>query len=728
MATVPTVETPEVAPSGAPNVRQNIDVSPGAFGGIQAAQNEALGGSVLRAGDELARISYYQQNIANRGRIDDAKAQALGAQTDLAYGNPNDPSVPAGFRTLHGQGALGTMPDGTDIDSYYTGLYRKKIEGIGATLTPYQRNLFTTEMAPHIATFRNAVVEHRVQENQNFNLGSQSDLIDGSKANAVTNYGNDAAIADAANTAAGAATRIVQLTGKGSASDASAKVASNIHLSTIEAALSDGNTERALALFQAHNHAPAGPLDTTGMTAADLLTAGGKIKVINAGQQAITATQTALTQFAPQFAPTDFDRLKGVVRGIESNGRDTNPDGTPLASPKGAKYAMQVMPATAANPGFGIAPAAADTPAEYNRVGEAYLGAMVQKYGNIGPALAAYNAGPGAVDAAMKTAQAAKTPDAWLSFLPKETQAYVQKGSALYGAGEGAPAVPAKADFVTAALNALPPGASPQTQDITRQHAEHQYASLLDGRKQTLDKAVTDVQQALLANGGDFTALDPTLRMRVNSLDPKAVPELQKYAENIANPPQKTNMAAYNAAVTYPSELAKMSDVQFEQFQRANFAPAQQKEMADLRASILTGKISAGVESLNTPALNTVLQARLADLGIDAKPKPTDTKGNARVGAIQQFVRDDIYQQQQQIGRKMLPEEIEKRVNTLFAKNVDLPGLLYGTNNANLLSMKAGDIPSTDRDALKSRFTAAGVANPTDTQMLNAYWKTKNAR
>jgi hypothetical protein len=95
-----------------------------------------------------------------------------------------------------------------------------------------------------------------------------------------------------------------------------------------------------------------------------------------------------------------LDSLERALVQQESGGRDYQKDGkTPVVSVKGAKYAWQVLPSTAANPGFGIKPAASDTPEEYNRVGKELLEALVKHYdGDQVLALGAYNTGQGTVD------------------------------------------------------------------------------------------------------------------------------------------------------------------------------------------------------------------------------------------------------------------------------------------------------------------------------------------
>lgn len=100
--------------------------------------------------------------------------------------------------------------------------------------------------------------------------------------------------------------------------------------------------------------------------------------------------------------------------------------GNPNAvSPKGARGLMQVMPATARAPGFGIRPSNG-TPEDDVRVGKEYRRAMQKRYGG-DPALmwSAYNAGPGRTDAAR-----ARYGDDWLRYMPRETQDYVRKNIA----------------------------------------------------------------------------------------------------------------------------------------------------------------------------------------------------------------------------------------------------------------------------------------------------------
>lgn len=113
------------------------------------------------------------------------------------------------------------------------------------------------------------------------------------------------------------------------------------------------------------------------------------------------------------------------IRDIESGNRDYDKFGRPVVSPKGARFAAQVMPATSGDPGFGVKPAANASAAEFNRVGRDYFAAMKNKYGNSELAAAAYNAGPGRVDRILQKAK--ETGRNWKEMLPAETQKYLDK-------------------------------------------------------------------------------------------------------------------------------------------------------------------------------------------------------------------------------------------------------------------------------------------------------------
>lgn len=124
----------------------------------------------------------------------------------------------------------------------------------------------------------------------------------------------------------------------------------------------------------------------------------------------------------PAAFPVDSATLNHITMMSESGG---NPN---AISPKGARGLMQVMPATARDPGFGIRPSSGSQSDDV-RVGQEYLQAMVQRYGgDLRKSWAAYNAGPGRVDGLI-----GKYGDDWLQYAPAETQAYVARNMRALG-------------------------------------------------------------------------------------------------------------------------------------------------------------------------------------------------------------------------------------------------------------------------------------------------------
>jgi len=125
-----------------------------------------------------------------------------------------------------------------------------------------------------------------------------------------------------------------------------------------------------------------------------------------------------------QGEPTG-DPIEKVVDQIaiqESSNKHMDEQGNLIVNPKsGAVGKYQIMPDTARDPGYGVAPLTDDTEQEHRRFATEYYNAMLKEFdGDPEKALAAYNAGPGVIKKAIQ-----QEPDDWLSLLSKETRDYV---------------------------------------------------------------------------------------------------------------------------------------------------------------------------------------------------------------------------------------------------------------------------------------------------------------
>ena len=148
---------------------------------------------------------------------------------------------------------------------------------------------------------------------------------------------------------------------------------------------------------------------------------GEQEMTIKGSPQDLSAANPLTPTVSGPVNPADtFSRMQQV----ESGNRDYTAAGAPVTSSAGAMYRNQVMPATAAQPGYGIKPAASQTPEEYNRVGQEYYQALLKQFGgDEQKAVAAYNAGPGRVQKNIQANAGQLNPRQ----LPQETQGYLNK-------------------------------------------------------------------------------------------------------------------------------------------------------------------------------------------------------------------------------------------------------------------------------------------------------------
>jgi hypothetical protein len=162
--------------------------------------------------------------------------------------------------------------------------------------------------------------------------------------------------------------------------------------------------------------------------------------------------------------PLSNDAIFNALIQQESGGRHYGDGSMLLSSPKGARGVTQVMPATGRDPGYGVRPLANDSREEYLRFGRDYLAAMMKEFdGDTQKALAAYNAGPGAVKNAV-----ASHGSNWLSAMPGETQAYVPS---ILDRAEQAGTVPAYVAATTASPPDIAAGTAPMRSGTTNYYS-----------------------------------------------------------------------------------------------------------------------------------------------------------------------------------------------------------------------------------------------------------------
>ncbi len=734
MPTVPTYNDPQVAmrplpdpalylpgyatPGVAPMHVQSQPSTAGSVGQSLGQGAENLSGAAGQIADQMG-----QQVIATQAN--DAANQLMRAAQTLAY----DPKQ--GYLAIKGADAAVPGPNGESLASTYGGKLQDQISQISQTIaSPIAQRMFQMRANDMATQFQQGVQSHVLSEYKNWALTSQEGTASLATNQAAHAWNDPDQIGRAIDQAKAATYNAGQLKGLGAA-DIQANInsaVSGIHAKVIGMALENQNPTYAMTYFQQNK----GQMD-----ANDILRVQGLVNHATDSRIALTATQNAVGQYGGQINPSDSQRLLYLINGQESNHQDYAADGTtPLASKDGALFGMQVMPATAADPGHGIQPAQSQTPAEYNRVGQQLAVALVKKYGNVSQALAAYNAGEGNVDKAISDAQAADQPQNWMTYLAKyqsadnhqQTVNYVNTIMGKYSAGQGAPTFPTEAQFVNTALTSLGPNPRVEQVQLTRQQATAQYTMLQNSRKEQGQQAVMQAQQALMANGGNLAQLDPNLRMAVARYAPDKWDTLTDFAGHVADPVRSDNLVAYNQAYSNPQELAKMSDTDFQNFVQQNFTQRTGRQLVQFRQDVLTGKADTSAQSVNDAAVKQTLDARLQAIGLNPSPLRTDTTGMSQIGSIRQYVRDSIFADQQQSGQKMTPEQIQTKITRMFAQDTAFQHMFWPDGHMPTMSMQASDIPSDQLTQVKQLLASNGIRNPSDDQVIRAYWSSKNVR
>ena len=256
-----------------------------------------------------------------------------------------------------------------------------------------------------------------------------------------------------------------------------------------------------------------------------------------------------------------------------------------------AKSEMQVMDATAANPGYGVKPAQLNgnpdhDESERTRVGKDYFSALKKEFGNDTLAAAAYNWGPGNVK---NWQQAGANPDK----MPQSVRDYVAKAH-LNGAMHGAPTIEQKPDQAPVSFESA--GASgPQSTEL----AKGQLDKLNDMWAPKVQKIISNDPEVTEKRASDFyragsLTQDPAVQNAVGQLykDKGFLAALQSSIAKGLDIGVSTPGGGFNASVSAPVETYLTA---------LNADPQTRQKLLELNRIIINDAISDMRE--NTQAL-----------------------------------------------------------------------------------------------------------------------------
>lgn len=446
--------------------------------------------------------------------------------------------------------------------------------------------------------------------------------------------------------------------------------------------------------------------------------------------------------------------LQAVVQDMESGGRRYATDGLILTSPKGAQGEMQVMPTTAANPGFGVRPAQNGSPEELVRVGRDFLGAMTARYNDAGLALAAYNAGPGQVDkwlVKFGDPRSGQISDAdFVAKIPfDETRNYVANGLSKLGQ-QPAPQAPPTASQLKTQLPAL----AAQARDVwTRMYPNDPV-----GADAVFSRVMSYGQVALAGQQAQQSAARDTLYQGIVGSKPDGSDAPRTVDQLLANPAMKAawDQATPEAQLTIQQhfkagggDVPRTADTQKLLYQMTGMYSNNRQAFADADLTPLIAQLPhadfdklsnlqvaarnkqelAQDKQLNLDhALGVAQRFALAPLGIFTPTKDTPQNKRQLYDEFTGALRDQLDTFQQANKRPPNDQEIAAMAKNLTTQ-VQVPGKWWGTTPKSAFEItpdQAGQVTATVPDAFRTGITAALTKAqgkpPTEAQVQSAYF------
>ncbi|MBF8177804.1 transglycosylase SLT domain-containing protein [Herminiimonas contaminans] len=680
-----------------------------------AAPAAAFGGQIADAVGRSVDIYKAAQDDADNLRVQDAYNQLREKQLDLTL------SPESGFANVKGRDVMKPRDNGMSMSDDYLqrfGTVGSEIES--GLVNERQKAKFRQRLIDSQLEFKAGLQRHENQQISEYGKTVTNATVTLESEAAFQNWQNP----DLVNKSIATVTDSLRAQGMREGLPADAITAavqdkvSKIHSGVLALSIQEGNLRYAEDYLKKNS---------ASMEANDILKYKGAITKEIKTNDALLTAEKIIGENVPKMAPTDFDRLVGLVAGQESGNRERDSKGNLITSPKGAQGKMQVMPGTNLDPGYGVTPAKDGSDAERTRVGKDYLKAMLKEYGgDLNKALAAYNAGPGALDAAIKKADKSVALNkndpavpvrSWMDFMPKETQKYVPAIASQYSAGTGVPKVTlVELQNQTRAAMA---GKDPAYIKLAVDAVTQRYDATRKSEKDAADDLVGQAYKLLDQNGGNYNGLPADMRA---ALPGDKIDNLQAYANTRA----KGQAVATDWGVYYDlrrdDDLLKSVNLYA---LKGKLGDAEFKQLVTEQENIRTGKSES---TTATRSATQILNSYLTQAGIDPTPKPSTSADSdaARVGRAMRAQQDAISQAESVKGGKLTAAEVEKVTAGIFT-NVTIKGTWFGTNSTPKFNVKSTDtivVPDADRAQIVAALTA--TKRPVTEAMILDMYRRKN--
>lgn len=702
---------------------------------IQGEQMQTVGNAMQKSASAVVQEMIVPAQIeANRLRVIDGVNAAKTEMMAMLYDQADGVYAQTGRKALERESGI-PLPD------EYAGKFDAKVQAIRDGLSnDAQKQAFMVQAADIQGQLQERAVKHMLSENQKWaesvHVGATMTAAD----QIMREYSNPQIVEKNIGLMR-AATKSLYLTRGASDVEAEARAHEAVSGSLRGAiAMAAVRGDVALANDYLNRYSDQ-------MVGADIAKTYEVVSRAGGDALARGAVDRTFNKLAPQIATNDLGRLANIMWGLESAGQHFGGPGSqkngnaPTTSAKGATGLAQIMPETGPeaarlaglkwdpelfNRGRTGDPVKDREATEYNRaLGGAYLNKQLQDFGGrVDLAVAAYNAGPVAVrDFMSGTNQSGKNPDKIKTpdGIPpwKETQAYVRRtvGDFMAGKGQGGGSLKDVVDGVVSEL----PNADAQTIKIAVDQATKRFNALQGSQVERDGQATVSALNALVQNGGDFSALPAEVKLSVPA---SRMDRVLKFASGLAAGTHQTNLAVYDK-LSEPGTLVKLTDTEFGML-RADLDAKDFALFSNLRQQTLKGIDRSHAGSISTGEINDVLANRFRQIGIDPTPADSDKPGHMRLGAIKKFVYDSVLEAQMRSGKRLDDMELQAHIDKLFMRDYKFKNTVMGvefggTQKQTLLTMRYGDIPSGERAEIVKALKARGVENPTAADVFGVF-------
>jgi soluble lytic murein transglycosylase len=707
---MPTLPNPEDITRQPPQISGTIaSYQPG----ITQNASAELSSNVARQGQILQQEADQEADRLDALKAEDAYNKLRASRLNLTMGEN-------GYTKIQG----GNVLNNKITENYPKLLEQQILEIDGTLLNQRQKDKFKQLADREMLSFKGDVFGHSIRESEKFQDQVTKGTIAVEIENAKSSWNDNTQVERSRERIINSLSAKYQR--EGIAADAIEielkKDLSALHVGVLEQALNSGDLAYAAKYLDKNKKE---------ILTDSLIKANKIIKLESDTKIGLSVAENVFKKSFSKIVPNDFDRAFGILLNTESGGKQFGKDGKPLTSSAGAIGVAQVMPKTgpeaARLAGLKWDDDKYRNDTEYNKqLGMAYFKQQITDFGgDLSKAYAAYNAGPGATQKAIKEAIKAGSTDNWLSYLPAETQNYVAKNTKEYGNGGGVGKRPTLEDIHNEIRETV--GNNPTMLKVAIDESTKRFEETQKAIKQKEDETVSEAMQHLFNNGGKLSALPPTLKA---SIPPKDLDNLMTFADKVSKGKDETDFAWYQK-LTDNNYLKGLSDNQFYNVANMYLSKSDAKHFANERAKLIGKPIDNKIEDINTASIKTVLSSRLAQLGLD--PSPKDGSDDAvRMGAINEFVRKSIANEQAEQGKKLSDVDIEKHIDRLFQNTVNIKTSLFGIqlkqNSQRLMEMSAGDIPKEQRKMIEDNFKKHGIDNPNDGDILGAYLQMKGGK